>query len=175
MSSEIRLTPTSYIVLGLLEAAGEATPYDLKQVVAMGLGDFWSIPHAQLYTEPERLTEAGYLSVRREEGGRRRKHYKITAEGRKALKEWLAESTAEMAELRDPGLLKLFFGADPKSLAEAQLPAHQGRLARYEEVQKESELAGDEVPLGMRLSLEAGIDFEREFVRFWSHLAGRPR
>ena len=61
MSNEIRLTPTSYIVLGLLEAAGEATPYDLKQMVAVGLGNFWSLQHAQLYTEPERLAGAGYL------------------------------------------------------------------------------------------------------------------
>jgi PadR family transcriptional regulator, regulatory protein AphA len=171
MSSDIRLTPTSYIVLGLLQAAGEATPYDLKQVVAMGLGDFWSIPHAQLYTEPERLVEAGCLSVRREEGGRRRKHYKLTSKGRKALQEWLTEPTSEMAELRDPGVLKLFFGADPKALAEAQLPAHQDRLAKYEEVQKASEPAVEDVPLGMRLALEAGIAFEREFVRFWSRLA----
>src|SRR6476646_8721223 len=98
MSSEIRLTPTSYIVLGLLETAGEATPYDLKQLVALTLGDFWSVPHAQLYTEPERLEGAGYLNVRREEGGRRRKHYRISAEGRKALREWLAEPTDGMAE-----------------------------------------------------------------------------
>ena len=32
---DLKLTPTSYIVLGLLEAAdGEATPYDLKQAMA---------------------------------------------------------------------------------------------------------------------------------------------
>jgi DNA-binding PadR family transcriptional regulator len=171
MSSEIRLTSTSYIVLGLLEKAGEATPYDLKQVVALSLSDFWSVPHAQLYSEPERLAEAGYLSVRNEEGGRRRKHYKVTARGRGALRGWVAEPTDEMAELRDLGVLKLFFGADPKSLAEAQLPAHQSRLARYEEVQKLSGLVGDEIPRGMRLALEAGIAFERELVRFWTKLA----
>jgi DNA-binding PadR family transcriptional regulator len=75
MSSEIRLTPTSYIVLGLIEGGGEATPYDLKQAVAASLGDFWTLQHAQLYTEPERLAGAGYLKERREEGGRRRRHY----------------------------------------------------------------------------------------------------
>jgi DNA-binding PadR family transcriptional regulator len=172
MSTEIRLTPTSYIVLGLLERAGEATPYDLKQFVALGLGDTWSVPHAQLYSEPERLTKAGFLSERREEGGRRRRHYKITAKGRKALREWLGEPTGEMAEMRDPAMLKLFFGADPKAMAEAQLPAHRNRLARYEEMQKLSGMLGDEIPEGMLISLEAGIIFEREFVSFWSRLAG---
>ncbi len=172
MSNEIRLTPTSYIVLGLLERAGEGTPYDLKQYVALALGDFWSVPHAQLYSEPERLAKAGYLSERREEGGRRRKHYKVTAKGREALGEWVAEPTDEMAELRDPALLKLFFGADPKALAKAQLPAHRERLARYEEMQKLSGLLGGEIPDGMRLSLEIGVTFEREAVRWWSRLAG---
>jgi PadR family transcriptional regulator AphA len=168
MSSETRLTPTSYIVLGLLAAAGEATPYDLKRVVAASLGDFWSIQHAQLYSEPERLAAAGYLSERREEGGRRRRHYKITAEGRGALREWLAEPTEELTALRDPGLLKLFFGADPQPLAEVQLPAHRRKLAEYEEL---LEQLGSEAPAGIRLSLEAGIGHAREWVRFWSRLA----
>ena len=69
----MQLTPTSYIVLGLLEAAdGEATPYDLKQAVAASVGNFWSIPHSQLYAEPERLARAGYLTEERETHGRRR-------------------------------------------------------------------------------------------------------
>jgi DNA-binding PadR family transcriptional regulator len=168
MSSEIRLTPTSFIVLGLLEAAGEATPYELKQVVAASLADFWSIQHAQLYSEPERLTKAGYLSERREQGGRRRRYYKVTAAGRKALRSWLEEPTGELTELRDPGLLKLFFGADPKSLAEAQVPVHRSKLAEYEKLLAEM---GSDAPAGMRLSLESGIGHEREWVRFWSKLA----
>ncbi len=167
MSSEIRLTPVSFIVLGLLEAAGEATPYEMKQVVAGSLADFWSIQHAQLYSEPERLTKAGYLGERREESGRRRRYYAITEEGRKALRSWLDEPTAELTELRDPGLLKLFFGADRKSLAEAQIPAHQRKVAGYEELLAEM---GDAAPLGMRLSLESGIGHEREWIRFWSRL-----
>lgn len=170
MSNKIRLSPASYIVLGLLETAGESTPYDLKQFVALTLGDFWSLPHAQLYTEPERLAEAGYLDVRVEEGGRRRKHYKITQKGRKAMRDWLAEPTDDMAELRDPGVLQLFFGGDPQALAEAQLPAHQQRLVRYEEMQKLSELATGG-PEGMRLALEVGVAFEREAVRLWKRIA----
>ncbi|HEY2334753.1 MAG TPA: helix-turn-helix transcriptional regulator [Solirubrobacterales bacterium] len=167
MSSEIRLTPTSFIVLGLLEAAGEATPYELKQVVAASLADFWSIQHAQLYSEPERLAQAGYLSERREEGGRRRRHYKVTAAGRQALRSWLEKPTAELTELRDPGLLKLFFGANPKALAGAQVPVHQRKLAGYEKLLAEM---GAAAPAGMRLSLESGIGHEREWVRFWSQL-----
>jgi PadR family transcriptional regulator AphA len=165
MSSEHRLSSTSYIVLALIDGAGEATPYDLKQAVAATLGNFWSVPHAQVYAEPERLAEAGYLSERREEEGRRRRHYRLTDKGRTALTEWLAEPTAEMAELRDPGILKLFFGGDPKGLAEAQLALHRGRLAEYEELAKQIE---GHVSPGFMLALRAGIGHEREWVRFWA-------
>lgn len=169
MSSAIRLTPTSYIVLGLLEATEEATPYDLKQMVAVSLGNFWSLQHAQLYTEPERLTGAGYLDERREEGGRRRRHYSITAKGREALRDWTAEPTAELTELRDLALLKVFFGADPKAMAEVQLPAHERQLATYEELRRD---IGEAMPEGPGITLEAGIASERIWVEFWSELAG---
>lgn len=165
MSSDTRLTPTSYIVLGLLEAAGEATPYDLKQMVAASLGNFWSLQHAQLYSEPQRLAAAGYLTERRETGGRRRRHYRLTPEGRSALRAWLAEPTAELAELRDLALLKVFFGARPAAVAERQVEAHRAKLAEYEAIMEQ---AGDELPEGARITLEAGIGAERAWIRFWS-------
>jgi DNA-binding PadR family transcriptional regulator len=161
----IRLTPTSYIVLGFLDAIGEATPYDLKQAVRLSVGNFWSLQHAQLYSEPERLTEAGYLTEDREKGGRRRKRYRITPKGRAALREWLDAPVNDVAELRDPGLLKLFFGADPAALAESQLEAHRRKLEEYEALRDE------EMTDGMRLALESGIGHEREFVRYWERLA----
>jgi DNA-binding PadR family transcriptional regulator len=167
MSSEIRLTPTSFIVLGLIEAAGEATPYHLKQMVAVSLGNFWSLQHAQLYSEPERLAGAGYLSERREEGGRRRRHYAITDRGREALRAWIAEPTAELTELRDLALLKVFFGADPKAMAEVQLPAHKRQLETYEELRGN---VGEAMPEGPGITLDAGIKSERIWVEFWSGL-----
>jgi len=167
MSSEIRLTPTSYIVLGLIEAAGEATPYDLKQTVALSLGNFWSLPHAQLYAEPERLAAADLLSERREAGGRRRKYYKLTAAGRRALREWLAEPTEELTELRDLSMLKIFFGADPRAMAVVQLPARRRRVAEYEEVVARID---GHAPTGIVLALRAGIAHEQEWVRFWTRL-----
>jgi DNA-binding PadR family transcriptional regulator len=164
---EISLTPASYIVLGLIGRAGEATPYDLKGMVAASVGNFWSVQHAQLYTEPERLAKAGLLSEQREEGGRRRKRYAITKAGRAALDDWLASPTSEMTELRDPGLLRLFFGADPAALAGAQLPTHQAKLEEYEAIHANWP---EDMP-GVRLALEAGIAHEREWIRFWKRLA----
>jgi DNA-binding PadR family transcriptional regulator len=169
MSSEARLTPTSYIVLGLISAAGEATPYDLKQIVASSLGNFWSIQHAQLYTEPERLANAGYLKERREEGGRRRRHYGVTSKGTKALEEWLAEPTSELPELRNLALLKVFFGADVDQMASVQVEAHRAKLAEYDAIMEQ---AGANLPAGVRISLDAGISAERLWVEFWSRLTG---
>jgi DNA-binding PadR family transcriptional regulator len=166
---EIRLTPTSYIVLGLLELGGECTPYGLKQLVSSSVGNFWTLHHAQLYTEPERLAKGGYVTERREEGGRRRRLYELTPKGRSALDDWCAEATSSLGELREPALLKLFFGADPAQLASAQIPAHRQKLAEYEVIR-----AGmpDEVPDGPRLALEAGIQHERSSIEFWERLAG---
>jgi len=166
---EIRLTPTSYIVLGLLEFAGESTPYALKQLVAGSVGYFWTLQHAQLYTEPERLAAAGYVSETREEGGRRRRLYTITDRGRAALEAWRSETTTELAELREPALLKLFFGADPKRLAAAQVEANRARLVEYEAIR---DSMPDDVPPGPRQALEMGIRFERAAIEFWEDLAG---
>src|SRR5687767_11698974 len=102
----IRLTAVSYMVLGLVERAGAATPYQLKQVAAQSVGNFWSIQHAQLYTESERLAKGGLLTEEREEGGRRRRIYRLTDAGADALRAWLAEPATDLGELRSPGLLQ---------------------------------------------------------------------
>lgn len=168
----IQLTQTSYVVLGLVDQAGEATPYDLKQIVAATVGGFFSIPHSQLYAEPERLARAGYLRERREQTGRRRKHYALTDTGRRALAEWLRTPTAELYELRDPGLLKLAFGGDPQALASAQLTAHEARLEELRTLLRALEEAG--APEEQRLVAEAGIGHAREYIRFWKKLSRRP-
>ena len=165
-----RLTPTSYIVLGLLETVGEGTPYDLKRMVAFSIGNFWSLPHAQLYTEPERLAKAGLLTERREEGGRRRRLYSLTDRGKAALREWRKTPTSELSELRDPALLQLFLGADPQALAAVQVPAHEEKLAEYQALAAEDPGRG---PRGPWLALEAGIAHARVWIRFWRGLSGQ--
>jgi PadR family transcriptional regulator, regulatory protein AphA len=165
---EIRLTPTSYIVLGLLEFAGESTPYRLKQLVAGSVGYFWTLQHAQLYTEPERLARGGYVTETREESGRRRKLYAITARGSEALDEWRREPTTALAELREPATLKLFFGGDPAQIAAVQVPANRARLAEYESIR---DAMPEDVPPGPRKALELGIRIERETIAFWEELA----
>lgn len=164
----IRLAPTSFIVLGFIDVAGEATPYDLKQQLEASVGNFWSIPHSQLYSESERLASAGYLSERREVTGRRRRVYTLTAAGRKALAEWRNEPTDVLPELRDVSLLKLFLGGQPEKLAAPQVEAHTRKLKTYVALAEADD--GSE-PRGPWLALESGIAHEREWVRFWNKLA----
>src|SRR4051812_12764147 len=113
----MRLTTTSYAVLGLVDLLGEATPYDLKRAIAQSIENFWPVPHTTFYVEPARLAKGGYLSERQEEGGRRRKHYALTELGREALGAWVAEPEIAPPELHDELLLKIFLGAAPGALA----------------------------------------------------------
>jgi DNA-binding PadR family transcriptional regulator len=168
--AKTRLTPTSYVVLGLIEQMQPASPYDLKRAVALGVGQFWSLPHTQLYSECERLAEAGLLSERREESGRRRRLYRLTKAGEEELDRWRAEPTGELYELRDAGLLKLFFGADPKTLAPPQIEAHAERLREYEELLERGTKMN--APAGALHAVECGIGHEREYLRFWKRLGG---
>src|SRR5947208_9252867 len=148
--SSVRLSETSYIVLGLLERFQPATPYDLKRVAQLSTVHFWSVPHTQLYSECARLATQGLLSERREQSGRRRRVYRLTERGRRELERWRAQPTDALDEVRDPGTLKLFFGADPAILADPQLQAHRRQLAAYEQLHENAA----ELPRGMRLALE---------------------
>jgi PadR family transcriptional regulator, regulatory protein AphA len=167
---DLKLTPTSYVVLGLLESAApqEATPYDLKQWMALSVDCFWTIPHAQLYREPERLAAGGYVTERREETGRRRKFYAITDRGRAAVEAWRGETTDQRPELRDPGVLKIFFGADPSAVAAEQIAVHEAALAEYQDLR--ANIAGH-IPAGQLLALDIGIAHERKEIDLWQGVA----
>jgi DNA-binding PadR family transcriptional regulator len=165
--SSPRLDDTSYVVLGLVEVCEPATPYDLKQFAEISVFNFWSVPHTRVYSECARLASHGLLDEERESTGRRRRIYRLTSAGRKALDSWRSESSFEPLEFRDPGLIKVFFGADPAEIAPAQIEKHEDHLREFEALRAEQ----PEMPSGMRLALEAGIDFERQFVRFWKQAA----
>src|SRR5207244_9809317 len=120
-----RLTPTSYLVLGLLAREGPSTPYDLERHVAATLGNFWSFPHTLLYSEPPRLVALGMVRETREQDGRRRRIFAITPRGRQALGTWLNEPAAAPTELRDLGLLQLFFSDLAPASARLRLAERQ--------------------------------------------------
>jgi PadR family transcriptional regulator AphA len=168
--SELRLTEASYIVLGLLDLNEPATPYDLKQFAKISVFRAWPIPHSQVYSECARLAKAGFLDESREDGGRRRRFYRLKARGRKALEKWRSEATDRTYEGRSLPALKLFLGTDPVALAEAQLPVHRQRLRELE-----ASISYPALPEGIRLTAELGINQERALIRFWLRVAARER
>ncbi len=168
--SMVNLSPTSYVVLGLVASRGPATPYELKAFVAKSVGNFWSFPHAQLYSEPARLAAAGLLTEERETEGRRRRRFSVTANGLAVLRRWLSDPAVDSAEMRDPGLLKLFFAGlgrpgDVDALAAEQELFHQRRLVGYQ--QQDAHLAQKGSDKYARATLQMGLRFEQTAVEFW--------
>ena len=172
----LRLSPTSFVVLGLIGLRGPSTPYDLKRAVGRSVGYFWPFPHSQLYGEPDRLVRVGLLTVDQEEGGRRRKVYTITEAGRQAVREWLREPVGEAFQLRNPAELKLFFAelGEPGNVAELareQVRLHQDRLAELEAVEERLGDPGSTSLAHRLVPLELGRELERTALRFWRDLA----
>jgi len=182
----LRLTPTSYLVLGLLAREGPSTPYELERHVRATLGNFWSFPHTLLYSEPPRLATGGLVDEVRETSGRRRRVFAVTAAGEAALRAWLDRPSTEPTELRDPGLLQLFFAdlAPAESrlrLAEQQLAIHQAKLSAYQQDQR-FENRPRTFDRGQRTvehwrgeTLPMGVAYEGVAVRFWADVAAKAR
>ena len=181
-----RLPPTSYLVLGLLAREGPSTPYELERHVRATLGHFWSLPHTLLYSEPTRLANLGLVHEVRETIGRRRRVFATTRAGEQALTAWLDQPSNEHTELRDPGLLQLFFGdlAPPASrlrLAEQQLAIHRAKLAEYQrdlgpDDRRAASARGHRTVEHWRgETLPMGIAYETGAVTFWAEVAARAR
>ena len=168
--STVKLTPTSYVVLGMVAMRGTTTSYDLKRALSHSVGYFWPFPHAQLYSEPKRLVELDLLSVSTETDGRRRQTYTITDSGMKELRAWLAEPTNEQMQVRDVAEMKLFFGefAQPEdmlALARAQIVQHRKRIDTYRGMQNRF---GDRDDVAARMvPLRLGLEMEVAALRFW--------
>ncbi|MDN5934343.1 MAG: PadR family transcriptional regulator [Pseudonocardia sp.] len=172
--SEVRLSTTSYVVLGMIALRGPSTPYDLKRAVGHSVGYFWHFPHAQLYSEPDRLAELGLLALSVEDAGRRRKTYSLTGPGHDALRDWLAAPTDVHFQMRDIAELKLFFNevGDPgnvPALAAEQMKQHQERIAVYEGMVER--FGGEPSAEPRMITLELGLEMEHAALRFWRALA----
>ena len=176
-TSDIRLTSTSYAVLALLELLGEATPYDLKRALEASVENFWPVPHTTFYEEPSRLAGAGYLTVEQEAAGRRRKRYALTASGRSALRAWADSPDTAPPQLRDESMLKIFAGADPRTVLARRAEWQREKLAELEGYLQNLR-AGQDGPRTDRwgraeATLIAGVAYHREQLRqIDSFLAG---
>ncbi len=172
----MRLKPSAYLILGMLQA-GVETGYEIKRSVDLTTRFFWAASFAQVYPELARLEKDGYIQGSDQpRGARPRKVYRLTERGERALREWLRSSRMPDFEFRDEGLLRLFF-ASP--LPEEEALALVGRL-RLQAEEVDHAFREDILPLaelapaeGLRAPLVAarfGADYYSWRARWFAEL-----
>jgi PadR family transcriptional regulator, regulatory protein AphA len=166
---ESALPPAAYVVLGMIRL-GARSGYEIKQTVELSIRYFWTISQAQIYPSLQRLEHDGLVRGHSEpRGNRPRRVFEITGKGEAALAGWLTEPTPMPFELRDVGMLKLFF-ADALPPAEAQtlLTTIRRRsedrvsaLRAIEPVAQQARAEGNAYPL---LTLRMGIAYHQAMI-----------
>lgn len=166
-SAAIKLTPTSYLVLGMVRL-GVSSGYRIKKAADQSTQNFWPTSLAMVYPELARLEEAGLLRRRNDpHGGRARSAYTITGKGEKALSAWLRSTKEAQVQIRDEAMLKLF-------LADALEHDDQLELVRrLRERNKKvaDELQGEIVPRAEALESQ-GIRYVAAAARLSADLIG---
>jgi PadR family transcriptional regulator AphA len=146
----MELSPTGYVILGLL-SLGPKSGYEIKAFVDKTVRFFWAASYGQIYPELRRLADAGLISGEaRPSGGRRRTVYSLTKTGESELREWLAVEP-DVVEMRDEGLLKLFFAdaADPSvavDILEAKRRHHLAMVETLREIEPHAAAAPERYP-----------------------------
>src|SRR5258706_8443788 len=86
-----RTATTANALLGLLALRKEWSTWELTMQLRRNMRFFWPRAESQIYEEAKGLVTKGFASADRTHTGKRaRTTYKITAGGRRALKQWLA-------------------------------------------------------------------------------------
>lgn len=162
-----QLSATAYVILGFVRK-GPKSGYEIKALVDNSTRFFWAASYGQIYPELKRLSEAGLIvGSDSPTGGRKRTVYEITADGEEELRNWLRQAP-ETFEMRDEGLLKLFFAnALPREEALGILREMRARrLAIHEQLQAIKDLKGEiEDPFPMMV-LEGGLEYTEWFAEW---------
>jgi PadR family transcriptional regulator, regulatory protein AphA len=166
------LTATESAILGLLARRGSLSGYDLKKAIEGSVGYFWGPAKSQIYAVLPRLVDDGYATRRKVVQAERpdKAVYRITKQGRQALKSWIEETPMPPEPSRNPLLLKLFFGdiSSPEVLLEQVRERRQAveRLkAELEEI--ESVPRDPESDFYPALTRRYGLRYAQAMIR-WS-------
>lgn len=169
-----QLSPTAYVILGFARNEPRSG-YEIKALVDNSTRFFWAASYGQIYPELKRLSEAGLITGSDSPtGGRKRTVYEITADGEEELRAWLRQAP-ETFEMRDEGLLKLFFAnALPREEAVEILRAMRARrLAINKQLQAIKDLKGEiEDPFPM-IVLQGGLEYTQWFADWCERMEAR--
>jgi PadR family transcriptional regulator AphA len=172
------LSPTARVILGMLKL-GLRTGYDIKKAIDFSTRFFWGASYGQIYPELKRLTQAGLVRAKAQPRGKvKRTEYTLTPAGERALHDWLT-GTDSIYELRDEGLLRLFFGdVVSKEDVLVNLRIRRETFEQYLEHFREIEIAArtgfaDESQLYPYLALTYGIGMLEWSIAWYAETEGR--
>jgi PadR family transcriptional regulator AphA len=156
------LTATECAVLGLL-TQGERSGYDLAKKAEQSVGYVWAPARSQIYAVLPRLVRSRLARSRKVPQSARpdKVVYRITKEGREALRGWLEHSEDSESTF----LLRVFFGdqmskATLVSLIERRRDQARATLAEFREIE---ERGPDFHPY---LTLRWGVAHHRALIRW---------
>jgi DNA-binding PadR family transcriptional regulator len=159
------LSSTAYVILGMV-SVHPRSGYEIKAAVDESTRRFWAASYGQIYPELKRLSEQGLVTgIDAPRGGRKRTVYTITDAGMERLKEWLRRPP-EMAEMRDEGLLKIFFSGvlEPGEAAETLRRMRGSRTALADELAEIEPVVIEKSDEFALMVLRAGIEYNRWFA-----------
>jgi DNA-binding PadR family transcriptional regulator len=160
----MELSPTAYVILGMVRTAPKSG-YEVKALVDQSTRFFWAASYGQIYPELRRLAEAGLIEgTEAPRNGRKRTEYRITKRGRQELRAWLRKPPTTF-ELRDEGLLKLFFAGalapqEAVNTLRAMREQYLDIAERLREIEPKAMAAGG-YPL---IVLRGGIEFNEWYA-----------
>ena len=163
------VTPVILCLLKLEPRSG----YDIKRIVDRSTRFFWAASYGQIYPELRRLEAAGLVTGESAPtGDRRRTVYRITTEGDAAHDAWLTSPGAGY-ELRDLGLLKLFFAdsLDAAALADLVEQLRAERAAVLERLEAIKVATDRPKRRGAELVIDFGIATHTMWVDWLSRVA----
>lgn len=149
--------------------------YDLVQRFRQGIGNFWNASHQQVYRELAKLLKEKWVEfeLKKQSDKPDRKVYRLTAAGRKALRQWMS-APARPPRVNDALLVKVF-GGEHAGRGEllAELDRHRGfhekQLAKYRELERQFQSLGKaaQAPhLMPYLTLRRGILGEQSWLQW---------
>jgi DNA-binding PadR family transcriptional regulator len=125
----MELSATAKVILGML-AARPRSGYEIKQLVDSSARFFWAASYGQIYPELKKLEKAELIAGDdSSQGARQRTIFKLTTEGKRAAREWISRPP-DVLEIRDEGLLKLFFAGSIEPQRAAQIARERAAIAR---------------------------------------------
>jgi DNA-binding PadR family transcriptional regulator len=171
------LSDSAHAILVVVALRGPSTAYELKRALGYLAGEYWSVPHTQVYRECARLADAGLLREDAEEGGRRRRRYELTAAGRETVTAWVREPVDGSMQIRDVASLKLSAAElstaeDVRALAERQVADYRRRLAVLDDIE---ERFGSRPELALRVrNVAMGRGVYEAALAFWEGVVADP-